>query len=157
MRVNTGRVGKERKKELIVGDDEGRRESRGSRGKPRCFFLLGFGSRLLLLSTNQLPPPIRGPAMIYRSVLFVYLSSFLLHLQIFTASLSPPYYSSSSSQNRLVLYFIQDAFYSGKSARSLDTWLFHCSRVLGLRPGLITTIPTCPQPLPLYTTVHQSN
>ncbi|KAJ5178432.1 uncharacterized protein N7500_001131 [Penicillium coprophilum] len=58
------------------GDDEGRRESRGSRGKPSVF-LLGFGSRLLLLSTNQLPPLIRGPAMIYR-FLFVYLSSFLL-------------------------------------------------------------------------------
>ncbi|KAJ5356823.1 hypothetical protein N7517_011432 [Penicillium concentricum] len=47
------------------GDDEGSRERRGSRGKPSVF-LLGFGSRLLLLSTNQLPPLIRGPAMIYR-------------------------------------------------------------------------------------------
>jgi hypothetical protein len=38
---------------LIVGDDEGRRESRGSRGKPRCFFLLGFGSRLLVIPDYQ--------------------------------------------------------------------------------------------------------
>ncbi|KAJ6129027.1 hypothetical protein N7471_010244 [Penicillium samsonianum] len=102
----------ERKKELIVGDDEGRRESRGFRGKPKCVFLLGFGSRLLLLSTNQLPPLIRGPAMIYRSVLFVYLSSFLLPTPSKYSLPFPQYYSSSSSQNRLVLNFIQDAFYS---------------------------------------------
>lgn len=42
MRVNTGRVGEERKRELTVGDDEGRRESRGSRGKPRCGFSAGL-------------------------------------------------------------------------------------------------------------------
>ncbi|KAJ5800304.1 uncharacterized protein N7518_002372 [Penicillium psychrosexuale] len=50
----------------------------GPEESPSAVFLLGFGSRLLLLSTNQRPPLIRGPAMIYRSVLFVYLSSFCL-------------------------------------------------------------------------------
>jgi hypothetical protein len=46
-------------------------------------FFLSFPTLPVFTPTNQLPPPIRGPAMIYRSVLFVYLSSFLLHLQIY--------------------------------------------------------------------------
>lgn len=79
MRVNTDSVGKERRKEFIVGDDEGGGgRVEGPEESPGAFFCWAFGSRLLLLSTNQLPPLIRGPAMIYRSVLFVYLSSFLL-------------------------------------------------------------------------------
>lgn len=103
---------------MIVGDDEGGGRVEGPEESPAAVFLLGFGSRLLLLSTNQLPPLIRGPAMIYRSVLFVYLSSFLLPTPSNIHSFPPTPVISEFIILEIAWFStsLPDAFYSGKSA-----------------------------------------